>query len=1584
MSDSKKNRNARPNLESLEQRWVPAGNNWVLDTNKVDLSRVLIHFKTTEPVNLEADAYVKGVDVVKTFDVTPGTFLATIDPKADYAKTLDALLSDPSVGSVHQNFYAQFEKAPNDPRYSTQWALNNTGANGGVAGADIDAELAWNYNTGTGKTIVAVLDSGIDYNHPDLAANMWKNPGEIPGNGVDDDKNGYVDDVYGSDFDGSSDPMDTGGHGTHVAGIIGAVGNNGIGVSGVAWKTQLMALKSGTYGSIIEGIEYAVNNNAKVVNMSFVITAAIGDPFNVAIQNAGKKGVIFTCSAGNSGLDNDTIDHFPSDFPEVNVIAVAATTNRDTLASFSNYGLTSVDLGAPGEGIWSTVPVAMGSYDSYNGTSMAAPQVAGALVVLMDQSPGLTVQEYVDKLLKNVDPLPALAGKTVTGGRLNLFNALPSPQKITFDPLGSVTYGAAPVPLSATGGGSGNPVTFTVISGPGTIVAGMLRIDGAGDIVVEANQAGNKLYQPANPVRQTLQVAKANLVLDVVDTKRTYGGAVPSYSYIASGFVNGDDLGDLVGLTTISSALTSSVPGTYSIVPDASSPNYNINFLTGVLTINPAPLLISAKSYSMTYGGLFPSKLEWTVTGLVLGEIESVIAGLGVSTTAKSTSNAGTYFIFPSGTNPNYAISLERGTLTIGQKPLTITAWDASRVFGDPNPAFSVSVSGLTNGDTKGSIAGLGAVSPAVLRSPVGTYPIRPWGTNSNYAITYIAANLTVGKKDLIVSGGRFSSVYGSDPGQVPYTVTGLVSPDTKAIIDNLGASTPADSLSDVGEYPTQVTGSTTDSNYKLILKDGVHRVEPAPLYFRAIDTTKVYGASVPSLPVEITGWLNGDDPTQVSGVSVNTPAQGSSPFGKYSLEPRGDSLDTNYRPVYLGGQLTVTKAPLFVAAEDATKTYGQGNPVFTPLSVVGLVNGDTQASLGYWAKTPATVFSPAGNYPLVPTISNPNYEPTFRNGIFNVRPAPLTIMAKDATRGYGQSNPSFEVTVSGLVGWDTPVSIKELGATSIATRTSKIGSYSIVPKGINPNYQISYVSATLEVTPAVLVIAAKAQSKYYGDPNPTLSTMVTGLVNSDKESDIQGLGAYTTALTGSNAGLYPIYATGSNPNYVVKLVDSTLTVNPAPLSIIADDKSVVRNVDSMPALTWHADGFKNGDTLAILSGVPKPQTVATPSSDLGTYPITLGLWDVSAVNYKVVGVNGTFTVAPVTKTAIPVGTTPVIVPAVIPGSGILVYGSDNKLIAALNPYPGYSGPISTVVADLDGDGVMDITTAPGTGYSPVVKSYSGRTLGQISSFAAYAQNFMGGVTLSVGDLTGDGKKEIITGTGQGSAPHVKAFTSNGATVASFFAYDQKFTRGVNVCVGDVNGDAKSEIVTSPNAGGGPNVKVFGGNGKQQASFFAYVPSFTGGFTLATGDINGDGAEEIITVGGPGASSVLKVFNGVGTKLNEWIPNNAFSGVTRILTVDLNRDGDAEIVTAMGSPGGPVVKAFDGSGQLTGQAVAYAFGYTGGVNIQAVTSKSGTGWDVVTTPASSAAKPEVKRYATDRLAFVDSFFAGYYSIPQKL
>ena len=1595
MSDSKKNRNARPNLESLEQRWVPAGGNWVLDATKVDMSRVLIHFKTTEPIHLEADAYGRGVDVERTFDLTPGIYETKISPSVDYAGTLDKLLTDPRISRIDQNFRMFTQAIPNDPRYNEQWGLNNSGQTGGTPGADISAQAGWDIGRGTGKTIVAVVDTGVDYNHPDLVANMWKNGGEIPGNGIDDDANGYVDDVNGYDtINGDPDPMDDVDHGTHCAGIIGAAGNNGLGVSGVAWKTQIMAVKAlGTSGgntlTVLQGMDYAVQNGAKIISLSLGGGGSPGDATDVFITNAATKGVLFVCAAGNGGSDgigdnNDQVHNYPSDYTCENIIAVAASTDSDVLTGFSNYGNVSVDIAAPGENILSTLPVSMGSYGQMSGTSMATPMVSGALVVMFDTNPGLTYKEYITSLYNGADKLPSLAGKISTGARLNLEKSLPAPQTITFDALGSVPYGTAPLALAATGGGSGNPVTFTVISGPGTIIAGKLRIDGAGDIVIEANQAGNKAFHPANPVRQTLVVTKVNLTLDVADTQRNYGGAIPSYSYIATGFVNGDDLGDLVGLTTISSALTTSVPGTYSIVPDATSPNYNISFLPGVLTINPAPLIITAKSYSMTYGGVFPSKLEWTVSGLVLGETESVIAGLEVNTTAKPTSNAGTHFIFPLGSSTNYAITLVRGTLTIGQQPLTVTASDASRVFGDPNPVFSVSVSGLANGDTRANIAGLGATTTAGLRSPVGVYPIRPTGTNPNYSITYIAANLAVGQRDLIVAGGKVSSTYGSDPGTLPYTVTGLVSPDTSAIIDNLGATTPADALSDVGVYPIVMTGGTTDTNYRVILRDGAVTVGQAPLYFAAKNATKVYGDPLPAFSVDVTGWVNGDDPTQVSGVSVETTGSASSKVGTYALHPTGISTDPNYLPIYVDGQMTVTKAALTVVSENSSKTYGQGNPLFAPSSLVGLVNGDTVAQLGYWGKTTATVFSPAGTYDLVPTISNPNYEPTFQSGKFEILPAPLTIRAIDATRGYGQANPTFRVEVTGLVGKDTVANIKDLGATTIANKLTPIGTYDIVPSGTNPNYLINYVPANLQVAPAVLTISANAQSRVYGDPNPVLNPVVTGLVNGDKESDIQGLGAFTSATQASNVGVYAITPTGSNPNYIVNLVPSTLTVEPATLRIIADNKTVVRNVDSMPALTWHAEGFKNGDNQNLLTSQPQLSTTGTPGSPFGAYPILVQITHPSLPNYyPIVGVPGTYTVTPVTKTVVPIGYHPIIVPG--SAGQVFLYGNDNKLIASLNPFPGYRGSVSTVTADLDADGVLDyITTIPGAGYSPIVKTYSGRTLGLISSFNAYSTNFTGGITVTVGDLDGDSRPEIITGTGQGSAPHVKAFTASGATVASFFAYDQNFTRGVNVSAGDVNGDGKLEIVTSPNSGGGPNVKVFSGTGKQQSSFFAYASNYTGGFSLTTGDINHDGKSEIITVGGPGASSVLRVFDGAGAKLNEWIPNNAFSGVTRVLTVDLNGDGAAEIVTALGTPGGPVVKAFTGSGQMTGQILAYPFGYNGGVNIQAVTSKSGTGWDVVTNPASSAVKPEVKRFATDRLAFVDSFFAGYYSVPQKV
>lgn len=461
MSQGDKNRLRGPQLESLEDRTTPSGGPWVTDPNQVDLSRVMIHFKTGLRVNPNPDFYAKGVDVVRTYDLTPGIWEATIDPSVDYAKTLDKLTTDPRVSRIDQNFRKFSLAIPNDTRYTELWGMNNTGQTGGRAGADIEAQRAWDVARGTGRTIVADIDTGVDYTHPDLVANLWKNPNETPGNGIDDDSNGFVDDIFGIDtVNGDTNPMDDHGHGTHVAGTIGAVANNSLGVAGVAWKTQIMSIKvlgpsGGSDIGIIRGLDYAVKMGAKVANMSLGGPGGSdGDAFDIAIQNAGKKGVIVVAAAGNGGADgvgdnNDTLPNFPSDYKADNIISVAATDHNDNLTGFSNYGLVSVDLAAPGGRILSTVPG--GGYAVFDGTSMAAPHVAGALAVMMDFNPNLSYKDYVNLILGGVDKIPSLNGRLVTGGRLNLFNSLPPAPTISALVSASV---------SSSNGYLGDRVTF--------------------------------------------------------------------------------------------------------------------------------------------------------------------------------------------------------------------------------------------------------------------------------------------------------------------------------------------------------------------------------------------------------------------------------------------------------------------------------------------------------------------------------------------------------------------------------------------------------------------------------------------------------------------------------------------------------------------------------------------------------------------------------------------------------------------------------------------------------------------------------------------------------------------------------------------------------------------------------------------------------------------------------------------------------------------------------------------------------------------------------------------------------------------
>lgn len=339
----------------------------------------------------------------------------------------------PLVEYVEPNYVLTADVIPNDTRFGELYGMRNTGQTGGTAGADIKAYLAWDQFIGDPNLKIGIIDTGVDYNHPDLAANIWTNPGEIPGNGLDDDANGYIDDIHGYDFyNNDGDPFDDNGHGSHCAGTIAGVGNNNLGVAGVCWTGKIVAIKflggggSGSTDGAIRGIQYAIAAGVRLTSNSWgggTFSQALLD----AINAAGAANQLFVAAAGNSGSNNDTSPHYPSSYDTPYIVAVAATDHNDNLASFSCYGATSVDLAAPGVDILSCAPG--GSYVLLSGTSMATPHVSGAVALAMGRFPAMTNLQIKQLLMIAADPKPQLAGKMVTGGRLNAFMTIAEPDE---------------------------------------------------------------------------------------------------------------------------------------------------------------------------------------------------------------------------------------------------------------------------------------------------------------------------------------------------------------------------------------------------------------------------------------------------------------------------------------------------------------------------------------------------------------------------------------------------------------------------------------------------------------------------------------------------------------------------------------------------------------------------------------------------------------------------------------------------------------------------------------------------------------------------------------------------------------------------------------------------------------------------------------------------------------------------------------------------------------------------------------------------------------------------------------------------
>ena len=749
------------------------------------------------------------------------------------------------------------------------------------------------------------------------------------------------------------------------------------------------------------------------------------------------------------------------------------------------------------------------------------------------------------------------------------------------------------------------PSLSTTATSSSPVVAGGYPITASG--AVDPNYTIT--YMPG-----TLTINPAPLTIAAVNASNVYGAALPAFTVSYAGFVNGDIAASLTTAPSLSTTATASSPvaaGGYAIAASgAVDPNYDITYVTGTLTITPAPLTIVAASATKVYGAALPA-LSVIYSSFVNGDTAaSLTAAPSVSTTAAASSPvaAGGYAITASGAvDPNYAITYVAGTLTITQAPLTIVAASATKVYGAALPALSVIYSSFVNGDTSASLTAAPSVSTtAAASSPVaaGGYAITASGAvDANYAITYVAGTLTITPAPLTITAASATKVYGAALPAFAATYSNFVNGDTAASLTTAPSfSTSATAASPVVAGGYVITASeAVDANYAITYTAGTLTITPAPLTITASNATKVYGAAPPDFSASYSGFVNGDSTSSLTTApSFSTTATAASPVssGGYAITASA-AVDDNYGITYTAGTLTITPASLTVTAGNATKVYGAALPAFSA-NYTGFVNGDSAASLSAAPtfSTTATAASPvsSGGYPITAAGAvDGNYTITYAAGTLTITPASLTIAAANATKVYGAALPAFSANYTGFVNGDSSASLTtapSFSTTATAASPVTTGGYTITASGaVDANYAVTYVPGTLTITAAAPAVSVSAPGGGFdGSPFPASVTIAgSGNANTPAASleDVTPVLTYYAGseTSGTNLGSSPPTAPGSY-TVVARFPGSTdyAATQSAPITFTIDQAT------STLALTPSGGSAVYGQAVTFVATVTAPE----------------------------------------------------------------------------------------------------------------------------------------------------------------------------------------------------------------------------------------------------------------------------------------------------------------------------------------------------------------------------------------------------------